>query len=95
MEEKTRRLMMTMALLLVFGSVCAQEPADVAPDDAYLKAMQLDEEDELDQEPDSDSVRAEAVPSRKGEPQAPADALKEQIDEIVEWAPDPDPDCGD
>ena len=74
----------------------AELPANPQPavDDAYLKAMQMDEEDELD---DVDAVSEQPGVRHENQAEAapadPAEALKEKIDDIVDWAPEQDLDC--
>ena len=68
--------------------------AEPSVDDAYLKAMQMDEEDEFD-ESDEDALQrnVDQKTAINAAPVDPAEALKEKIDDIVDWAPEEDLDC--
>ena len=91
-------LFVIMLMLQPGPAVSAEASADAAPalDDAYLKAMQMDEDDELEDEGDaavSDKLNAEKAKGDQAPPVDPADALKKKIDDIVDWAPEEDLDC--
>ncbi len=76
------------------GTVGAEPSAESSVEDAYLKAMQMDEEDELDEsDEDAGQRNVDQKTAIDAAPVDPAEALKEKIDDIVDWAPEEDLDC--
>lgn len=91
-----RSLLAALALLSSLVQAADHLASPTEPDDAYLRAMELDEEDETDGAIAGATVGKSStgdVDAVKSQAETPADALKEKIDEIVDWAPEQDLDC--